>query len=70
MTYENDIAYPSPEYGNGFTKREIVLKDFMCAIVSTLEEDTNIDEKLSDAIVKEASNLTKAYFKELNKQSQ
>ena len=47
-------SYEDNEVHYGFSKKEEALLRFMCAIVSTLEEDTNVDEKLSDAIEKEA----------------
>jgi hypothetical protein len=82
MTNPNDSAYPeiitdleanglqnTYSYGGNSKKEEALLR-FMCAIVSTLEEDTAIDDTLAEVISKEATNLTQFYFNELNKQSQ
>jgi hypothetical protein len=81
MINPNDNAYPrinsvSKVDGDmvyshfpSFTKEEIVLKDFMCALISTFDSRTIMYETdHTEIISKEASLLTTAYFNQLNKQ--
>lgn len=71
----NELAYPlvhhdgSVEFVHaGLTLRQLALKDFMCALVSTLEESHKVSSKLADILSKEAALLTDAYINQLNKQ--
>jgi len=71
MTNLKDSAYPIIEEGMkpqyGFLKEEIVLKDFMCAFVSSRMGDFNHPDDFL-ACAKLAALLTETYFKQLNKQ--
>lgn len=82
MTNPNGSAYYETEHykrsdgtfgiaDKGFTKREVVLKDFMCAIISNPEcrdelrvNYVGFDSSILTTI---AIQLTEAYFNELNK---
>lgn len=53
----------------GFTKEEVVMKDFMAAIISSQFPNMNMftPEAFAEKVAGHASMMSKAYFKELNK---
>jgi len=72
MTKQTDSAYPIVwsevnMVSDGFTKEEIVLKDFMCAFVSSRMGGFDHPDDFP-ACAKLAASLTTAYFNQLNKQ--
>lgn len=63
MRYCKDSpAYPISHDIKGFTKYEIVLKDFMCSLLASYKE-TVITHDIAKSISKEAKILTDEYFK-------
>ncbi len=82
MINPNDSAYPIVQTmshdgketmdatSNGFTKKEEALLRFMCSIVSGTCMRGTFAEWSCKEISSTATELTEAYFNELNKQSQ
>lgn len=74
-TEGNEPAYPIilPEgvgintYSDpGFTKREVMVKDFAAAIASTLHSNESMKKNTADAIAKEALLLADSVIEALN----
>jgi hypothetical protein len=67
----DEAAYPGKMYGQqeekGITLRQLVLKDFMCALIAGLAANPSVNGIRCNDIADKAADFTNVYFEQLNK---
>lgn len=66
--HERIHADPGKNFFWGDTLYARSLREFMCAIVSTIPPNVPISENMANTMCKEADLLTKSYINQLNNQ--